>query len=126
MRNTITPKQQLALEAFLGGASVNDAASVAGVKNYQVSRWLHKDPVFSNAIRQAEAETLASLSRQLTTLGGMAGQALEDSLGDDVPTLLRLRAADIVLARLLQLRELVQLEARVEALELQIKKDGDK
>jgi hypothetical protein len=126
LRNSITAKQQLALDAFIGGANVGDAAQIAGVGRKTVTVWLHHSPLFTAAMKQAESEALEGLSRKLVTLGLMAGAALEYTLMDEsVPMILKLRAADIVLARLLQMRELVQLEARVDALELQAKlKDG--
>ena len=56
-------------------------------------------------------------------LGGQAGCVLHDVMRDtNAPVSARLRAADIVLSRLLQLRELVQLDTKVTELELRIGK----
>lgn len=61
---------------------------------------------------------LESLSRSLVSMGATAGATIRDTMtSENSPPTLRLRAADIVLARLLQLRELVDLEVRLSRVE---------
>jgi len=114
----LSPRQRRALESLLVTGDVTAAAAAAGVTRQTVHRWLALD-VFKAALREGEAAKLEALSRSLVRLGDKATQALEGALDDAQPAAagLRVRSADIVLGRLLQLKELVDLEARVSALE---------
>jgi len=115
MNNNLTPKQRKAVEALLTTGDKSQAAELAGVKRQTVYKWL-KRPDFQQALRDAEAEALKSLSQALTRLGSKAADTLDKSMDAESETV-RLRAADIVLGRLLQLRELIDLDARVAELE---------
>ena len=120
MTKKVTLKQHLALGALLTEADVSKAADAAAVSRTTIYRWL-KDPVFQNALSAAESEALAALSRKLVVLGGQAVFVLDDAMRDaNTPVSSRIRAADIVLSRLLQLRELVQLDARVAEIEMRM------
>ncbi len=120
MTKKVTLKQHLALGALLTEADVSKAAEAAAVSRTTIYRWL-KDPVFQNALNAAESEALAALSRKLVVLGSQAACVLDDAMRDaNTPVSVRLRAADIVLSRLLQLRELVQLDTRVTEIELRL------
>jgi len=111
----LTPAQLKGIEALLTTGKVTEAARAAGVAPQTFYRW-RRQPHFREALREAETQAVASLSSALAVLGNKAAGALSDALdADDVR--LRVRAADIVLGRLLQLRELVELEERIERLE---------
>ncbi len=113
----LTPKQRKAVEALLTTGEVVDAAQAAGVSRDTLYRWL-KAPAFQLAVRQAEAQALDDLSRLLVRLGRTAVATLAKAMSDPtVPAASRVRAADTALSRLLQLRELATLEARITALE---------
>jgi hypothetical protein len=113
----LSPKQRKAVEALLTTGEVKAAAVEAGIHRYTLHRWL-KEPVFLDAVRQAEAAALDELSRSLVGLGRTAVATIANAMSDPVtPVATRVRAADVALGRLLQLRELAQLEARVQALE---------
>ena len=113
----ITPKQRKAVEALLTTGEVAAAAQAAGVCRDTVHRWL-KQPLFLAAVREAEARALDDLSRLLVRLGRTAAATLAKAMGDaSTPWATRVRAADASLGRLLQLRELATLEARVAELE---------
>jgi len=118
MRAKVTPRQRKAIESLLTQGDVKSAAAAAGVARQTVYRWLKK-PAFRAALAEAEAEALASLSRALVRLGEKATRTLEQAIDGEADTRMstRVRAADIVLSRLLQLRELVDLERRVTELE---------
>src|SRR5829696_3525996 len=116
-REQLSPKQRKAVEALLTTGEVKAAAAEAGVHRDTLHRWL-RDPVFLGAVRSAEAAALDELSRLLVRLGQTAVATIAKAMSDPVtPVATRVRAADVALGRLLQLRELVQLEARVQALE---------
>ncbi len=114
----LTPKQRKAVEALLTTGEVTAAsAQAAGVSKDSIYRWL-KEPLFLAAVREAEAKALDDLSRLLVRLGRTAAATLAKAMGDAAtPPATRVRAADAVLGRLLQLRELATLEARVAELE---------
>ena len=111
----LTPAQLKGIEALLTTGKVTEAARAAGVAPQTFYRW-RKQPHFRKALQEAEAQAVASLSAALAALGSKAASALSDAL-DAKDLRLRVRAADIVLGRLLQLRELVELEERIERLE---------
>ena len=113
----LTPKQRKAVEALLTIGEVAAAAQSVGVSRETLYRWL-RQPVFHQAVRQAEAQALDDLSRLLVQLGRTAVATLAKAMSDPtVPAASRVRAADAALGRLLQLRELATLEARLTALE---------
>lgn len=114
---TLTAKQRKALEALLLTGEVSGAASAANVTRDTIYRWM-KQPVFDAAIREAESRALDELSRVLIRLSRSAVGTLAAAMADkQAPISPRLRAAEITLNRLLQLRELAVLEARITALE---------
>ena len=114
---TLSPKQRRAVEALLSTGEVAAAAREAGVNRASLHRWL-KEPLFLQAVREAEAAALDELSRLLVRLGRTAAATLAKAMSDPaVPWATRVRAADASLGRLLQLRELATLEARVTELE---------
>jgi len=113
----LTPKQRKAVAALLTTGEVTAAAREAEVSKDTLYRWL-KQPVFLAAVRQAEAAALDELSRLLVRLGRTAAATLAKAMSDPVaPYPTRVRAADAALGRLLQVRELATLEARVAELE---------
>jgi len=122
----LTPRQRRALESLLTSGDVTAAAIVAGVARQTVHKWLQQ-PAFKAALEQAESEKLHDLQSALVRLGDKAVTTLGAELDGDSPMAAgaRVRAADIVLGRLLQLRELVTLEERIAALEAATK-DGQK
>ncbi len=113
----LTAKQRKAVEALLTTGEVAAAAQASGVSRDTLYRWL-KQPVFREAVREAEARALDDLSRLLVRLGRTATATLARAMSDPAaPWATRVRAADASLGRLLQLRELATLEARVVELE---------
>lgn len=118
MSENITPRKRKAIETLLTCGDLSQAAAAANVSRTTVYRWL-KQETFKLALTDAESEAIASLSRALVGLGERATKTLQAAMDDPLPTAAgaRVRAADIVLARLLQLRELYSLESRIAALE---------
>ena len=114
-RETLTPKQRVAVRALVSTGDVKAAAQEAGVNRSTLYKW-QAEPVFVDALHAAESEALQAFSTALVGMGHLAAAALRDGLEhEDIRV--RLRAADIFTGRLLQLRELVTLEERVKALE---------
>lgn len=113
----LTPAQRLTIEKLLTCGDVQDAATAANVARSSVYRWM-KEPVFLAELRTAESAAIAGLSRSLAGLGALAASALRDGLSDPKMTI-RLRSAEVVIGNLLKLRELVDIETRIAALEAQ-------
>jgi len=112
----LTPKQQKALDALLRGCTQEAAAREAGVHRRTLERWIRQNAAFQQALRDAERDALARVSRRLAALADSACDALAQALAGNAAAA-QVRAADVVLGRLMTLRELVDLEARVSALE---------
>ena len=113
----LTPKQRKAVEALLTTGDVTSAAKEVGVHRNSLHRWL-QEPAFTQAVRDAEAQAIDELSRMLVRLGRTAVGTLAKAMSDPrAPYPTRVQAADASLARMLQLRELATLEARVTELE---------
>jgi hypothetical protein len=112
----LPPKQLKAVEALLATGEVAAAAREAGVSRATLHRWL-AEPAFRAAVREAEAKALDELSRLLIRLGRTAATLAKAMSDPAAPWATRVRAADASLGRLLQLRELAVLEARVAELE---------
>lgn len=111
----LTPAQRLTIEKLLTSGSVEDAANAAKVARSTIYRWM-KDAAFVAELRSAEAVAVESLSRELVGLGTLAASALRDAL-TDAKISVRLRSAEVVIGNLLKLREIVEIEQRLAALE---------
>ncbi len=126
MEAKLTIRQKKAIAALTTTADVTGAAEAAGISRDTIYRWL-KIPEFQAALDEATSKALVELSRQLVTLGAAAVQTIDGLLDEtNAPPGTRLRAADIVLGRLLQVRELVALESRVAELERKYQERGNK
>ncbi len=113
----LTPKKRAFVRALLTERDTRAAAQRAGIAESTAYRWV-KDGAIQAAILDAEGDALNAVTRGLLRLSREAVNTLDGAMSDeDTPTGARIRAADIVLSRLLQLRELVTLEERVSALE---------
>lgn len=112
----ITALQRKCIECLMLTGSISEAAAKANVDRSTIYKW-HRQPAFVAALAEAEAEAVQSLSRVLAGLGSLAASALVDALASDQKVSTRLRASEIVLSNLLRLRELVNLEERIRALE---------
>lgn len=115
MAKNVTPRQRRAIESLLTTADNTAAAAAAGVSRQTLYRWL-RDPVFQAELDRVTGEAIDALSRAMVRLGKKATIALDDAIGsNDLPV--RVRASNIVMARLLQLRELAAMEWRLSEIE---------
>lgn len=115
-RKELTTAQQRAMEALLQAGSLTEAAVLAGTHRNTLRRWM-AEPAFVAALREIESEALTALSRRLVFLGEQAAAVLADALAPEQDVKTRLKAAEIVLANLLKLRELLDFDQRLAALE---------
>ena len=123
MSKTVTIRQRRLIASLLSTGNSSEAVREAGISRTTFYRWL-RDPQFTAALREAESEALAEVQRRLLSLAEDAAGTLGDGLGAQ-SEVTRLRAADLILGRLLQLRELIDLDRRVSDLESEVQKWAD-
>ena len=93
-RRELTGAQLNAIAALLGGASITDAATAAGVQRQTVHEWLRQSQ-FVIVLNTGRAELWEAQQNALRALGDKANSVLETALdSDDVG--LALKAAQIV------------------------------
>lgn len=118
--NGLTPKQRKALEAFAMGKSPAAAAQEAGVNRTTVYRW-QRDPVFVAELRRLGTEALERTARRLTAMSEAAVLTLLDGMTRENPIGARLRAAGLVLENAQRWVELVDIVARLEEIEREVR-----
>lgn len=114
----LTPAQRRGIEALLMHSTLAAAADAAGVSRSTLWRWM-QDETFCAVLRQAEDELLAGVNRQLATLAALSLNALSDTLTQPNKPQWKLRAAEIALSKFAPIKDTIQLEARLAALEKQ-------
>ena len=113
----ISTKQKVAVRSLLSGATYIEAAKAANVHENTIALWM-KDPKFKGALKEAENDAMAVICRSLLGLTEKATAALDAVLENPkARDSSRLRAADIALGRMVQIRELSELQDRIKALE---------
>lgn len=116
--DVLTPKQRAAIAALLVSRDVADAAKKAAVGERTLRRWLAEDPAFVKALQAAQRETLEAIIRRLTSLANGAIGVLAAVMSDDKASAAsKVRAAEVVIDRLLQLRKQLDIDERLVALE---------
>ena len=110
-------EQVKAIEALLSSGNKTSAARAAGVDRSTLYRWMSSDANFQAALEEATRASIQDFSRALVRLTDKAVKVLEDAMSPKEKMDHRLRAADKVTSRLLAVRELVNLEERLGALE---------
>jgi hypothetical protein len=76
----LTEAQRTALEALLDGATVTEAALVAGVTRQTVSEWKNHEPAFVEVLRQETRDRLATAHSGILGLVPQAVATLRDDL----------------------------------------------
>lgn len=118
MKNvTLTARQTKAIELLLIGTSIKEVANTVNVSRGTVYRWLDQ-PNFQSTINKEKNQVVERLSLALASLGQKAVKTLEEALDDSTAgTSVRVRAADVVINRILSIREIVDFEDRLTKLE---------
>jgi hypothetical protein len=113
----LSPKQQLALQNLLAGRTKSQTAAAVGVTPRTLSRWL-AHPAFHAALTDTTDQALANAAHRLAdTLDDAVAILAEVIANKDARDLDRLRAADLVIHRGLDLIQQKQLVERIAALE---------
>jgi len=113
----LTLKQQQAVNLLIGGRNAAQTARELDLHENTLYKW-NKLPEFQDALKQAEREAMRAVSISLLGLAEKATDTLSGVMDkDSARDSSKVRAADIVLGRLLQTRELLELEERISKLE---------
>jgi uncharacterized protein (UPF0147 family) len=113
-KGNLTQNQQKALEVLITNGNVSQAAEAAGVTRQTIYTWKQENKAFQSALEQESAEVVNQLTLRLANLGDQAIQTLQNILEDpNTPGYVRIRAADIIISKLLQLRESKIIERRL-------------
>ena len=114
-------KQEQTIAALLTCDSISAAATREGISEATVYRWL-KDPTFEHAYRQARKEVVQHAIGQLQRATGTAVQVLVTIMEDTAASAgARVSAARTILERSEQSLLVEDLEARLTALEQQLR-----
>ena len=111
----ISRKQDTAIGALLSQPTISAAAESVGIGEATLRRWL-KDAGFLTAYRGARRDTLEHCVALLQKAGSDAVEAMQQSL-QATSEGVRLRAACAILDYSMKGAELLDLEARIAALE---------
>lgn len=116
-QNRLSAKQQRAIGALMTARDAREAAKLARVSERSLYRWLG-DPLFQSEMQRAGQELIISAVRRLASLTWLALDTLEAEMKNKraAPSV-RVRSADVVLSKLLQLKELAELDERIKRLE---------
>ena len=115
MPQNLTPKQRATIAALLSQPTLSAAAKQVGVSRDAVYRWL-KEPDFAAALVAAESEHLQSVQRGMLAASERALVVLGNLLVSESESI-RLRAALGILEQVIRLRQLIDFDARLTALE---------
>ena len=114
---SLTQRQQRAVQALAAGKGMADAARSARVKQSDLLAWLSL-PEFRQALSGAEGNLLDTSTRRLLNLQSLAVSEVAGILADrSASHEVRLRAAGQVIDTMLRLREMRDIEQRLQALE---------
>lgn len=112
----LSPKQLAAIQALLSNRSVADACKAAKIGRTTMDRWL-KQEVFQAELSAATTKAIESIIRNVVSISNLSIDTLKQAMTDSAtPPGVKVRAASVVLGRLVQLRE-IGLENRLSDLE---------
>ncbi len=109
-------KQEQAIAALLSASSIKAAADVCGMAEVTLWRWLQL-PDFQAAYRAARRQVVERAVSELQAACGEAVEALKRNLTCENPAV-EIRAAQIILEQGIKGVELMDLQERVERLEV--------
>ncbi len=113
----LTPRQQKALIALLGSASIAKAAAESDIPERTIHAWL-RDPDFEAAYRQARRDAVRAATAALQRASGAAVTVIAQLMvNTSTPPAVRLAAASKVLELAIASVELDDVLARLAALE---------
>jgi hypothetical protein len=120
----LSRKEEAAISALLTQGTLAEAASLAGIGDATLRRWLQRDD-FQAAYRRARRETVSQAVAHLQRVSGEAVETLRTIMVDDQkPANARVTAARVILDVSIKAVELEDLEVRIAALEALLAAQG--
>ena len=121
MESPLTRRQEKFMMALLACATMTQAAQTVPIAEATAVRWL-KAPAFQAAYREARRAVVQHAIAQVQQATGEAVETLRSVMQDpEAPASARVSAAKAVLDTAVKAVELEDLEARITALELQLR-----
>lgn len=108
------------IASFVAGVTVQEAAARASVGERTAFRRL-SDPSFRQRLAETKGRMLEAVSARLVASAGAACEELERLLKKAESESVRLGAARTILEQVLRMRELVEIDQRLLALEQEVK-----
>lgn len=97
-KNGLTEIQSQALQALATGATMTAAAAAVNLHRTTLYHWIHTQPEFSTAVRDARTECYRTWQEQKQEAHALAWSTLRELLTNpETPAAVRLRAAIVVL-----------------------------
>ena len=116
----LKPQQRRAIAAMLTERDIRAAALKAEISERVLYRWLDL-PEFKAELQAASRQAIDTAILRLSELSGQAVETLREVMTDTATSAgTRVQAANIALARLLDLRELQELEERLQRIEKEL------
>lgn len=115
-KKALTAAQHRAVAALLEARDVVSAARMTGIPARSIYRWMEFQS-FQQALERGMERGMEETLRRLTHASSLATDVLERGMCQEEPMALQLKAAEIVLAKVLKLRDGVEMAKRLEALE---------
>ncbi len=116
--NNLTASQVKAVETLIATGNISKAAKAARVSRQTIYTWKQEDENFKTALREESLAITEESGHRLINMAQKALDVLEKTLDDpNTPAYGRIRAADLILSNVLQLRETYLLEEKITELE---------
>jgi hypothetical protein len=116
----LKPQQRRAIAALLTERDIRAAALKVEISERVLYRWLEL-PEFKAELQAASKQAIDTAILRLSELSGQAVETLREVMTDKAASAgTRVQAANIALARLLDLRELQELEDRLQKIEKEL------
>lgn len=112
--------RELASVALAAGRTAKEAATVAGVHERTLRKWLANDPEFKRGVDQLRAEAVGSALGRLSSSMSAAADALKELIGNECPHV-RFKASKAIIETAMKLTEFAELEKRIADLEQRLK-----
>jgi len=93
---TLSPSQELAIDALLTGKRDRQVAEIVGVTRQTVNEWRNKTPLFVEELARRRREMFAETHKRLQILSEKAIDVLEANLECDNPKV-AVQAAQLIL-----------------------------
>lgn len=114
----VTPAQERAIAALVGGASLQDAAKAAKCSDRSLRRWRYEDAAFQARLAEAQNETYSMTINRIVTASTVAIATLAKiAKNEKAPAAARVSASVAILTHAHQNYRTTMLEARMAELE---------